>query len=463
MWRLLSSPGVAVIAVLCVIASLLVAWRPSPTFSGNTLWTFSRNLDLIYREPVAQWNRENPDNPLRVSVIDFNALERRLLSGFLSETPLAELVETERGMVGRTFLGPLEAVGFTDLTDRLRSEGLDQTLNPPSFSPWMSRGRIFGLPHDVHPVLLAYRADLIEAAGIDLTQAETWEDLERLLRPMQQDLDGDGRLDRYAMSFWFLDPTPVEALILQGDGQIFDAEDRPTLDHPRNAELLCRLALWIGGPRRIALDAPNFTAAGSQMRLQGNVLCSLMPDWLAGAWMNEQVGLAGKMKLMPLPAWEKGGRRTSVWGGTMLGIPKATKDFERAWAIAKHLYLGREVAETTFRTNAIITPVRSLWQEKFFDEPKPFFRGQPIGRLYIEQAPFVPRRTSSAYARQAANELTDVLRALARRAESEGIVRPQDLAADAQRLLREAQARIVRSLSRNVFLRETAIAHTPTP
>lgn len=456
MWRALFSPGIAVIAALCVVSSLLVAFRPGPPRNGSALWVFNRTHYTLYVRLLADWNARHPENAVRASVIDFAALERRLLSGFLSGTPVAELVETERGMIGRTFLGPLEAVGFTDLTDLLREEGLDEEINPPSFSPWTSRGRVFGIPHDVHPVMLAYRADLIEAAGIDLTQAATWDDLERLLRPLQRDLDGDGRLDRYAMSFWHLDAQTLETLVLQADGTLFDEQDRPTLDSARNAWVLSRLALWIGGPRRMAMDAPNFSAAGSQLRLQGNVLCTIMPDWLAGVWMNEQRGLAGKVKLMPLPAWEPGGRRTSVMGGTMLGIPKTVPDFTATWAIAKHLYLSPELARALFQNNAIISPVKSLWNQPFYDEPNPFFQGQRIGRMFIELAPHVPRRSSSPYSRQAATELSETLRLLSRRAEEQGVADPAELEPLARELLGAAQQRILVALSRNVFLNRPA-------
>ena len=43
---------------------------------------------------------------------------------------------------------------------------------------------------------------------------------------------------------------------------------------------------------------------------------------------------------MPLPCMDPlEGRRTSVWGGTMLGISKTTKDLDTAWTFARQLYL----------------------------------------------------------------------------------------------------------------------------
>ena len=113
---------------------------------------------------------------VHILLLSGNVLQRRLLSGFLSGTPLPDLVEAYVQIVAQAFKGPLEDVGFVDLTDMVRAEGLT-SRSMRRLLPWTSRGRIFGLPHDVHPVLLAYRADLVEAAGIDVAAIETWDDL----------------------------------------------------------------------------------------------------------------------------------------------------------------------------------------------------------------------------------------------------------------------------------------------
>ena len=42
------------------------------------------------------------------------------------------------------------------------------------FAPWTKEGVIFGVPHDVHPVAIAYREDLFREAGVDLAAAKTW-------------------------------------------------------------------------------------------------------------------------------------------------------------------------------------------------------------------------------------------------------------------------------------------------
>ena len=442
-----------VLALLSLGAAIALLVHKVEEPEGITFWTFTRNHYQSYLPVVADWNANHDPafQPINMVVIHGTALERRVLSGFMSGTPVADMLEFERTMASRAFLGPVEAVGFTDLTDRLREEGLLDSINPASFSPWTSRGRIFGLPHDVHPVLLAYRADIIEAAGIDMSQIETWDDFARVLRPLMIDTSGDGRPNRFLINFWM--NAGIEPLLLQADGRLFDEHDQPVIDSDRNAEILCRLVSWVAGPDRIAVDAREFTAAGNQLRLDGVVLASLMPDWLAGVWMNDLPGLAGKVKLMPLPAWEPGGRRTTVQGGTMLGIPKSTADFESAWAFAKALYLSADLATSTFRSNHIITPVSDLWDLPIYDEPSSYFSGQPSGRMYIEQAPHVPNRPSSPYNPLAMIEATSAFASLVAHAQDQNVYDVPSFMEAAQHHLGIAQRRIENQISRNAFHR----------
>jgi len=97
---------------------------------------------------------------------------------------------------------------------------------------------------------------------------------------------------------------------------------------------------------------------------------------------------------MPLRAWAPGGRRTTVWGGTMLGIARDAEDPDALWEFAKHLYLSDELARALYTEGQIITPVTEHWDDPVFDEPDPYFQGQAKGRLYIQAAPDVPRRSA---------------------------------------------------------------------
>jgi len=301
-------------------------------------------------------------------------------------------------------------------------------------------------------VLLGYRSDIVEAAGIDVSQIKTWDDFARVMLPLTKDVDASGHPRHYPLNMWYTSIDQMETLVLQAGGQLFDADDRPVMDSDINAHVLATAVSWMIGPKRISVDAQEFTASGNQLRLDGYVVCSIMPDWLGGVWKNDIPGLSGKLKLMPLPAWTPNGRHTSVWGGTMLGLAKASKNFDQAWTFAKYLYMNKEMARQLYVTNDIISPVKSMWKEKFYDVPDPFFSGQPIGRMYIEQAPNVPRRASSSYNQFGKQRLQDAAKELYDYAESHRIYDAAALEPEAKIVLRKAQDEVQLQINKNVFL-----------
>jgi arabinosaccharide transport system substrate-binding protein len=457
-WRLpaafdILSPGGWVICALAVFSAVVFALWPSPQREGLVFWLFARSHQRLYEPITAAWNAtQRPADRVHILLLSGSALQRRLLSGFLSGTPLPDLVEAYAQIVAQAFKGPLEDVGFVDLTDLVRAQGIDEQINAPSLALWTSRGRIFGLPHDVHPVLLAYRADLVEAAGIDVSAIETWDDFVRVLGPLVRDIDGDGYPDRYLLNIWETNPELIESLMLQAGGGLFDAQERLVMHSESNARVLAAVVSWTTGPNRIAVNAPEFDAAGNKMRLDGTVLFSLMPDWLTSAWRQDLPQLAGKVKLMPLPAWEQGGRRTTVMGGTMLGIPKRAKDFDSAWRYAKNLYLSLDLAQMLFRTTGIISPVKRHWTDPVYDEPSAYFRGQRYGQLYIAAAPDVPPRTSSPYNTLAQTKMADSALSLKAYAQHYGRYTVTELLPEARRLLAQAEAEVRAQMQRNVFL-----------
>jgi len=452
------SPSVLVVLAVAIVTSLAVAFLPAEEPEGIEFWVITPSHRDAYVERVEQWNRDHSNAFFAMRLLHFSAAEQRMLSGFLSGTPMADMLETHEGIYPKAFLGPIEKVGFLDITDRLHAEGLYEQINEPSFSTMTSRGRIFGLPHDVHPVLLAYRADLVEAAGIDVSQIETWDDYFRVMHPLMEDHDGDGRPDRYLLNLSELMAPQLALLLLQNDGVLFDEDDSPVFASERNARTLATIMTWIVGPQRVAIEVSGSISGGNRQHLEGTVIGNLMTDWQLGGWKIEIPQIAGKIKLMPLPAFERGGRRTSVWGGSMIGINKRSTHIEACWEMAKTLYTSAEVAEQTWRRTNILSPVKALWDEPFYHEPDPFCGGQRVGTLYIQAAPNVPVRSSSSYTNIAFARISSVAIALRAYAEKHGTYDAESLAPEALRLLQIEQESLQKLISRNTFLAEVSSA-----
>jgi len=453
------SVGSILIFGLALVSAGLVALIPHKEFESATFWVFAAVHRDAYIEPIEHWNKAHPESRFEMVMLNPTVVEHRMISGFLSGTPVADLLETHEGMYPRVYRGPIDQIGFLDITDRLHDEGLYEQYDRTSLLQHSHRGRHFGLPITVAPALLAYRCDLAEAAGISdeaIAQIETWDDYFRVMRPLMEDRDGDGRPDRYLLSLGEASHETIRMLVLQNDGVLFAEDGSPSFANAKNAHTLATLTTWITGPGRVATPVATDGSAGHKQRLDGVVIGTIITNWRLAVWKRENPQLAGKIKLIPIPAFERGGRRTSTTGSTMISVNKRSAHIEESWALAKNLYTSREVAEYLHRVAGMISPYKSHWSASFYHEPDPFCGGQLSGSLFIEQVPNIPLSPASPFQNLAYSELVNAMIALRAYAEKHAIYDVQRLEIEALRLLQKSQAQLQKLMDRSVFLVETA-------
>jgi arabinosaccharide transport system substrate-binding protein len=336
-----------------------------------------------------------------------------------------------------------------DLTDRLEREGYTSRIVESRFSLWSSRGRVFAVPHDVHPMMLMYRADIVEALGIDVNRLETWDDFAAVGRKVVKDLDGDGVYDRYMIDLPVSAPWGLNALLVQRDINLFDQQGNVTF----NRELTVDTIVWYlhqtRGASRIAYEC-GWGQALIKAMSDGLALFYLAPDWRTFVTETEAPKLRGKMKLMPLPAWEKGGRRTSVWGGTGLAITRASARQELAWEFAKLLYFDSAELGKRFALSNILPPFKDAWTLPEFQQPNPYFSGQKLGAMFASLAPETPPRWSTAYSITAENKVNEVYLRAAEHYRTHGDAGLRELI---RKELGVAEAYLNELISRNVLAR----------
>jgi hypothetical protein len=99
------SPGGCIILLIAGLSTLVIMFRPLPGLEGQAVWIYTPRHAEIYKRELAQWNRLHPDNRAHLGLFEYHAFQRRLLSGFLAGTPVGDLIEVERNMIGPTFTG----------------------------------------------------------------------------------------------------------------------------------------------------------------------------------------------------------------------------------------------------------------------------------------------------------------------------------------------------------------------
>jgi arabinosaccharide transport system substrate-binding protein len=250
-----------------------------------------------YRKAIPRFEREHGVK-VQLQFANWASLQARLQNAILAGTEVPDLSEVFAGSLGFFTRGPAEDIGLLDLTDRMRAEGLDQRLVQSRLSLWSTRGRVYALPHDVHPVMLAYRRDLVEALGIDVSKLTTWDKFVEVGRQVSRDLDGDGIIDRYMLDMRYDGNWGLQILMFQRGGQIFDPQGEVVFATEDNARLIRWYIEQTRGPHRIGYEC-GWGQPVVKAMTDGLVLFHWAPDWRSWVFADEAPALAGKMALMP--------------------------------------------------------------------------------------------------------------------------------------------------------------------
>jgi arabinosaccharide transport system substrate-binding protein len=381
--------------VLAILSGLVILFNPPPKKTATlTYWTFAKPHYEAYQRIVPEFEREHPGVTVDLQLVSNTGLEQRLQAAFQANLDVPDLCEIEISQAGSFFRGPLNDVGFADLTDRIKKDDLLDKMVASRFSPYMSRGHYFGLPHDIHPVQLAYRRDFFQEAGIDPNSIKTWDDFIRVGEKMTIPHK------RYMLEMSSTGTDELEICLFQRNGGYFDPQGNVIFDNDIGVQTMEFYVPLVADGSKTQIGnslASSFGSVIDQGMESGYFVCLPTPDWRSRNIDSEMAPLSGKMGLMPLPAVYPGGRRTSTWGGTMVGITKHCKNQDLAWELAKYFYVDPKEIPAFFEETNIVRPVRAAWTAPAFQEPRPFWGGQKLGASYIALADQVPPQYTSPF------------------------------------------------------------------
>jgi arabinosaccharide transport system substrate-binding protein len=384
---------ILVMLLIAVVSGAFIASRKDDRDADLVLWVFAEAHAKTYRSIIDEFERET-GKTVSIQLISNRASAIRLESMFMSDQKgrvLPDLVEVEIGHVGQFFRPPTDHIGFLPLNDYLQRGGWDKRIVPTRFSAWSKQDVIFGVPHDVHPVSISYRADLFEQAGIQLDQAKTWPEFQEMCLKFQEHWRAQGYPDRHAIELPEAQSSQLNVMLLQRGINVVDQYDKIHINDPKVAQTIAFYAQLIAGPRRIASEAPSGSAGvWTRDLLAGNLCAFMTADWRIYDLQRYAPELTGKMRMMPLPRFSPTDAPTAPHGGTMIGITRNSTRHDDAWKLIEHLYLSRAGLDARLKVTNILPPVIEWWDSPSFHAPDPYFGGQKINELYVELARQLP-------------------------------------------------------------------------
>jgi lactose/L-arabinose transport system substrate-binding protein len=382
--------GTPVVEQVVVTATPAPEATPVPKPTGKiTVWGWKAAMDVIRNSGVlADFQKEYPD--IEVEIVEYAPAD------VYQKLPLALSAGTgapDVSLVENSHLAQLvDLGGLADLTERV-TPYLDK-MNQYKWYDAAKDGKYYAMPWDSGPVVLYYRRDVFEKAGLPTDPDEvsktiaTWDDYLTACKAIKEKANADcfslnkannyGRL--YEMMLW-----------QQGLGYT-NEQGQVTVDSPENVATLEKLGEfwsanvvsdqleWTDGwyAERASMDKPIATI------VEASWMGVFLKTWIAG-------GTAGKWGVAQMPAMASGQTRAANDGGSTFVIPEQSQNQDAAWAFVEFA-LGREQSQLKmFAYSDFIPSLETTYDDALFIEPDSFFGGQVARRTYAEVVKEVPR------------------------------------------------------------------------
>jgi len=284
---------------------------------------------------------------------------------------------------------------LADLTDHVKP-----ILGDFNAYKWLDAerdGHYYAVPWDSGPVVLYYRQDIFEKAGLP-TDSEsvsklvaTWDDYLGVCKTIKEKTGhncfANGRTTNDARLY--------EIMLWQQGLGYYNHDGQVTVDSPENVATLEKLAeFWSAG---VTSEAQPWTdpwyaelgGAGDDTvtsLVEASWMGVFLKTWIA-------VDIPGKWGVAYMPAFAKGQTRAANDGGSTLAIPAESDNKDAAWAFINFMLASPENQITQFAFNDFLPALETTYTNAIFKEPDPFFGGQTPRSIYLDVAKHIPAAT----------------------------------------------------------------------
>jgi cellobiose transport system substrate-binding protein len=336
-----------------------------------SMWQFNGvNLDDL----VAQYEEQNPHVTVEIQTTEHgdhhDALISALAAGGGPDIAVIEVAFINEMADQYQVWHNLYDYGARDVEGLYLDWKIEQAQN-------VEGAHLIGLPTDVGGLAMAYRHDLFAEAGLPTDRDEvsalwgdSWADW---IEVGQQYTEATGRgfVDNES-NLW-------NAVVNQDPNTYFDSDGNPIFDESEQVQYAWDVvvdAIEAG----VVAEVPAWSAEWEAGMSDGSFAVLTAPAWMMGYIQNVAPGTEGNWDLADIP--EGGGN----WGGSHLGIPRASDHPEEAYALIEWL-LSPENQLYQFTEHGQFPSIPELFDtEEVRSFSNPFFNDAPVGQIYAENA-----------------------------------------------------------------------------
>ncbi len=368
---------------------------PSDEPTPILFWFEAENHQPEYEKRVQELNDKfNID--FQWERLSGDAINKKFPATLMSGSGFPDIIEQNAGNIVKFMKGDDSVIPYADLKPALTASAYADEVLMSRFDRYTKDGKLYGAPHDVHPVVMLYNDEAWKKYGIDLSKdMDTYAQFLDACKEVEKQSNlemSDGRPIGVIMDC--ISCTNLPARMMDKGIWWTDENGEPNLNKPEMKEAAANWMLF--HDYQINIDWGNQIG----MLKEGQVMTEFCPDWLYGIHFQgtaeDTEWLANSpMRMTRLPGMTAAASRTTSWGGTSGAVPKQAANPEISIDVLLYLYfdntdgqMGQRFVET-----GILPPVTGAWDDKPFHSPVDYLGGQVAGEIYIEAALKLPSYT----------------------------------------------------------------------
>jgi multiple sugar transport system substrate-binding protein len=347
----------------------------APISGTVTYWGYP-NADKAMEVILPSFHQVYPDIEVQMNVIDINDHHDRLKAALESGQNVPDIAAVHHGRMQ-------EIINVGGLTN-LSSAPFDAGQYAGDFVDWIWQvgsipdGQV-GIPTDIGPGAFFYRRDLFEAAGLPSDPAavaemtRTWEGFLAMCEQL-----ADPANNRYCMGT--ANDIVFSTLHI---GRFFDENGQVLVNQPK----VIQLVEYAKRMRQAGLDAGvnTWSDEWEQLFINGSIAVQYNGSWMGGSiqtWMQpEGQDWSGDWGVFPVPE-DPGQNR----GGSLLVVPEQSQNKEAAWALIQFMQMNAASTNAVFVVLDGFPAYKPAYDDPIFQEPLPFYGGQPVRELWRDIA-----------------------------------------------------------------------------
>lgn len=242
-------------------------------------------------------------------------------------------------------------------------------------------GKMYAVPFEAAPVLMFYRKDLFDKAGINTENIKTWDDYieagkkvvkisNQKLIPLTTTTDESYRL-----------------LLNQLNTSYFDKDGKVILNSEKSQKVLELMMKLYGNGLVYSYDSKDSLMNSIK---NGNVASAMLGTNNVDFFMNSIPEQKGKWAIMKLPAFEPGGNQSVISEGNNFAIISSSKNKKLAGEFCKFAAVDSETESFNLKNHSLLSSYIPSYDEKIFLEPNEYFNNEKLWFLTRELSKQIP-------------------------------------------------------------------------